>query len=120
MNSPFLMRCGNIRQTWISDVICGMKQPCRERRKALSAMKGAFIHEAIQSFFKKCRDARTDGAPPRTPPLYGNTLSHSPDSMPAGAGLHLCPILLLMIHLCAKHNPAMGMIMIPSKSAAIL
>ena len=82
MNSPFLMRCGNIRQTWISDVICGMKQPCRERRKALSAMKGAFIHEAIQSFFKKCRDARTDGAPPRTPPLYGNTLSHSLDSMP--------------------------------------
>ena len=33
----------------------------------------------------------------------------------AGAGLHLCPILMLMILLCAKHNPAMGMIMIPSK-----
>ena len=132
MNSPFLMRCGNIRPTWISDVICGMKLHFSHRGSSYSL------------------EAQTDGAPPRTP-AHDCSLAFPRFHIWLGSvttlrfhagwgffyipvilckerlgrnsqilfrewfGLHLCPILLLMIHLCAKHNPAMGMIMIPSK-----
>ena len=47
--------------------MCGKEGSCRERRKALSAGMADLIRESRALYIAKCRERRTDGAPPRTP-----------------------------------------------------
>ena len=68
--------------------MCGKEGSCRERRKALSAEMADLIRESRALYIAKCRESRTDGAPPRTPdtiPGAGSFLptpSSSAESLP--------------------------------------
>ena len=132
MNSPFLMRCGNIRPTWISDVICGMKLHFSHRGSSYSYRsangRGTAPNPSPRLLFciplipYLARLGHNSQIPCRMGLFYIPVIlcrerlgRNSQILFREWFGLHLCPILMLMILLCAKHNPAMGMIMIPSK-----
>ena len=65
--------------------MCGQEESCRERRKALAAGMADLIRESRALYIAKCRERRTDGAPPRTPDTILGAGSFLPAPSPSFA-----------------------------------